>query len=100
METRELGIAVVGTGRIGSLRARLAAAHPAVKLLAVSDLDADRARRVAQAAGADERPVMLTLPVPPFHARSPRFNTRSRADRCLEDAITAASESRRPFWRF
>ena len=37
METRELGIAVVGSGRIGSLRAQMAAAHPAVKFLAVSD---------------------------------------------------------------
>ena len=40
METRELGIAVVGSGRIGSLRAQMAAAHPAVKFLAVSDLSA------------------------------------------------------------
>ena len=53
METRELGIAVVGSGRIGSLRAKLAAAHPAVKFLAVSDIDGERAQRLAQAAGAD-----------------------------------------------
>jgi predicted dehydrogenase len=53
METKELGIAVVGSGRIGSLRARIAAQHPAVKFLAVSDLDADRASKVAKAAGAD-----------------------------------------------
>ena len=53
METRELGIAVVGSGRIGSLRARMAAAHPAVKFLAVSDLDADRAASLAKIAGAD-----------------------------------------------
>ena len=53
METRELGIAVVGSGRIGSLRARMAAAHPAVKFLAVSDLNADRAANLAETAGAD-----------------------------------------------
>ena len=53
METRELGIAVVGAGRIGSLRARMAAGHAAVKFLAVSDLDAERAGKVAKAAGAD-----------------------------------------------
>ncbi|MGZ8212661.1 MAG: Gfo/Idh/MocA family protein [Burkholderiales bacterium] len=53
METRELGIAVVGSGRIGSLRARLAAAHPAVKFLAVSDLDGEKAARLAKTAGAD-----------------------------------------------
>ena len=39
MKTKELGIAVVGSGRIGSLRARMAAGHPAVNFLAVSDLD-------------------------------------------------------------
>ena len=35
----ELGVAVVGSGRIGTLRARLAAKHPSVGFLAVSDLD-------------------------------------------------------------
>lgn len=53
METRELGIAVVGSGRIGSLRAQMAAAHPAVKFLAVSDLSADRAAELAERTGAD-----------------------------------------------
>ena len=43
----------MGSGRIGSLRARLAAAHPAVKFLAVSDLDPERAARLAKSAGAD-----------------------------------------------
>jgi len=53
MKTRELGIAVIGSGRIGSLRASLAASHPAVKFLAVSDLEPDKARRLAETAGAD-----------------------------------------------
>jgi predicted dehydrogenase len=53
LKTKELGIAVVGSGRIGSLRARMAAAHPAVKFLAVSDLDHDRAQRLAKATGAE-----------------------------------------------
>ena len=53
METKELGIAVIGSGRIGSLRAQLAASHPAVKFLAVSDLSADRAATVAERTGAD-----------------------------------------------
>src|SRR5919206_3769578 len=48
-----LGVAVIGAGRIGSLRARLAAKHPSVGFLAVSDLDADRARALADQAGAD-----------------------------------------------
>jgi len=56
MQGRELGLAVVGAGRIGALRARLAAAHPAVRVIAISDQDADRARDLAQTVGA------------PFHA--------------------------------
>lgn len=53
METRELGLAVIGCGRIGSLRARLAAAHPAVGYLAVSDIHAARAAALAETAGAN-----------------------------------------------
>lgn len=53
MKRKELGIAVVGAGRIGTLRARLAARHPAVGFLAVSDLDKERARALAEQAGAD-----------------------------------------------
>ncbi len=53
MERKELGIAVIGSGRIGTLRARLAARHPAVKFLAVSDLDPARARALGELSGAD-----------------------------------------------
>src|SRR5438552_6982974 len=53
MKRTDLGIAVVGAGRIGTLRARLAAKHPAVRFLAISDRDPARARALAQAAGAD-----------------------------------------------
>src|SRR6185369_15980482 len=48
-----IGIAVVGAGRIGTLRARLAAKHPAVRFLAISDRDPARARAVSEQAGAD-----------------------------------------------
>src|SRR5689334_7320081 len=53
MKRDNIGIAVVGSGRIGTLRARLAAKHPAVHFLAVSDRDPARARALAEAAGAD-----------------------------------------------
>ena len=53
MKRDNIGIAVVGSGRIGTLRARLAAKHPAVRFLAVSDRDPARARVLAEAAGAD-----------------------------------------------
>lgn len=49
---RELGIAVVGSGRIGSLRARQALAHPGVTFVGVSDLDATHARSLAERTGA------------------------------------------------
>lgn len=48
-----IGIAVVGSGRIGTLRARLAAKHPAVRFLAISDKDPKRAKALAEQAGAD-----------------------------------------------
>jgi predicted dehydrogenase len=49
----DLGIAVVGAGRIGTLRARLAAKHAAVRFLAISDRDPARAETLAETAGAD-----------------------------------------------
>jgi predicted dehydrogenase len=52
-QQRRLGIAVVGAGRIGTLRARLAAKHPSVGFLAVSDKDPARAKALAEQAGAD-----------------------------------------------
>jgi predicted dehydrogenase len=53
MKQSNLGIAVVGAGRIGTLRARLAAKHPSVRFLAISDRDPARARKLAEEAGAD-----------------------------------------------
>jgi len=53
MKRSNLGIAVIGAGRIGTLRARLAAKHPAVRFLAVSDRDPARAAALAETAGAD-----------------------------------------------
>jgi predicted dehydrogenase len=53
VKSTELGIAVVGSGRIGTLRARLAAKHPAVRFLAVSDKAEGNAKALAELAGAD-----------------------------------------------
>src|SRR5882672_8340831 len=52
IERKSLGIAVVGAGRIGALRARLAAEYPAVNFVAVSDADPARARDLAKEVGA------------------------------------------------
>jgi predicted dehydrogenase len=48
----EIGIAIVGAGRIGTLRARLAAKHPAVRFIAISDRDPARAQALAEQTGA------------------------------------------------
>jgi predicted dehydrogenase len=50
---RELGLAVVGAGKIGRHRARLAAEHPAVRRLEVVDVDPSRAARLATEVDAD-----------------------------------------------
>ena len=52
-ESKQLGIAVVGAGRIGTLRARLAAKHPSVGFMAIADLDPQRAKALAEVTGAD-----------------------------------------------
>ena len=49
MKQNNIGIAVVGAGRIGTLRARLAAKHPSVNYLAISDKDPARAKALAGA---------------------------------------------------
>ena len=43
---------MIGSGRIGGLRARLASEHPAVAFLAVSDSDPARAKELGKKAGA------------------------------------------------
>jgi predicted dehydrogenase len=53
VKSTELGIAVIGSGRIGTLRARLAAKHPAVRFLAVADKEEANAKALAELAGAD-----------------------------------------------
>jgi predicted dehydrogenase len=53
MKRGDIGIAVIGAGRIGTLRARLAAKHPAVRFLAIADRDPARARALAGEAGAN-----------------------------------------------
>jgi predicted dehydrogenase len=52
-ERDRIGVAVVGAGRMGTHRARLAATHPAVDFLAIADLDPARAGRLAEQSGAD-----------------------------------------------
>jgi predicted dehydrogenase len=53
MRNRQIGIGVVGSGRIGTLRAHMAARHPAVNFLAVSDASPERASDLGGRVGAD-----------------------------------------------
>ena len=53
MRHKQIGIAVIGSGRIGTLRATMAGTHPAVDFLAVADQDPARAKELAEKTGAD-----------------------------------------------
>ena len=50
---KDIGLAIIGCGRIGSLRARLAKMHPAVGFIALMDRDAAAAEKLAKDIGAD-----------------------------------------------
>jgi len=52
MREKEIGVAVVGSGRMGEIRAHLAMAHPGVRFVACADVNAERARSVAGKIGA------------------------------------------------
>jgi predicted dehydrogenase len=49
---KTLGVAIVGCGRMGELRARIAATHPCVDFVACADRDGARAEKLAQTLGA------------------------------------------------
>ncbi|MEK6712072.1 MAG: Gfo/Idh/MocA family oxidoreductase [Nitrospinota bacterium] len=53
MAGKRLGVAVVGAGRIGTLRAGMAASHPAVDFIAISDKDPARAAVLAESVAAN-----------------------------------------------
>ena len=88
MKQTNIGIAVIGAGRIGTLRARLAAKHPAVRFLAISDRDpararagrADRRRRPFRRQRRDhQRPEVTAVIVStPERARSRPHGARAR----------------------
>src|SRR5690606_31354137 len=47
VEAQQLGVAVIGCGRIGARRARVTRDHPRTRLTAVADVDATCAHEVA-----------------------------------------------------
>lgn len=52
MQRKTIGLGVIGSGRIGTLRARLAAGHPAVNFIATADMNPENAKALAQKVGA------------------------------------------------
>jgi predicted dehydrogenase len=50
---QDIGLAIIGSGRIGTLRARLAAMHPSVRFIAVMDTDPAAAEKLARTVEAD-----------------------------------------------
>jgi predicted dehydrogenase len=52
-ETKPIGLAIIGAGRIGSTRARVARAHPGTRVVCIVDINADRAVDLANEVGAD-----------------------------------------------
>ncbi len=52
MLKKEIGVAVIGSGRIGTLRANMASRHPSVRFLAISDKEPERADMLAESVAA------------------------------------------------
>jgi len=50
---KQIGLAIVGAGRIGLIRGEIAAKHPNVGWIGVAEIRADRAKEVAERIGAD-----------------------------------------------
>ena len=65
----KIGLEIIGSGRIGTLRARLAAGHPSVATIAVSDLDPANAAKLATLVGArnhgDDNLAVIEIPMSP-----------------------------------
>ena len=50
---RNIGLAIVGAGRIGLIRGEIAARHPSVGWIGIAETRADRGKQVAERLGAD-----------------------------------------------
>lgn len=52
-QPKRIGLAIVGAGRVGLIRGELAARHPQVDWIGLAEINADRAKLVAEKVGAD-----------------------------------------------
>lgn len=52
LQRKDIGLAVIGAGRIGSMRARLASSHAAVRFIGIADSNEAAAQALAEKSGA------------------------------------------------
>jgi myo-inositol 2-dehydrogenase/D-chiro-inositol 1-dehydrogenase len=52
-QAKNIGLAIVGAGRVGLIRGELAARHPAVRWIGIAEINPDRAKLVGDKVGAD-----------------------------------------------
>ena len=52
LQRKDIGLAVIGAGRIGSMRARLASAHAGVRFIRIADTNEVAAKALAEKCGA------------------------------------------------
>ena len=52
-QVRNIGLAIVGAGRVGLIRGELAARHPAVNWIGIAEINPERGKLVADKIGAD-----------------------------------------------
>ena len=101
MERNKLGVAIVGAGRVGSLRASLAANNPAVHYLAISDVDPTRAKALADKVGADlasadNHEVISRPEVNAVFVATPGIPEAAALARRLTDILSPSRTSRPP----
>jgi myo-inositol 2-dehydrogenase/D-chiro-inositol 1-dehydrogenase len=52
LQRTEIGLAIIGAGRIGTMRAKLASSHAAVRCIGVADINEGAAKKLAESSGA------------------------------------------------
>ena len=86
---KQIGLGIVGSGRMGRLRAHLASGSPEVKFLALSDRDPERAKLIAEETQADfhtgdNEAVLAHADVDAVIVSTPEFDHADAVCRALE----------------
>ena len=89
-ERKRLGVGVIGAGRIGTHRAKLASQHPAVEYLAIADIDADQVNKLGKATAAQ---VITTDPYEVISDSRVNVVVVSTPEHAHADAVAAAIEA-------